>query len=93
MNVSSVVCQISWCEGERQWTEARYASYDDALKHLRCLFEKLSEDENHADVIWRNEDKTCFSCTCTLFKYDNVKTYEIESETIEVLDTFDENDV
>ena len=93
INVSSVVCKISWCEGEQQWTEARYASYDDALKHLRCLFEKLSEDENHADVVWRNEDKTRFSCKYTLFKYDNVKTYEIESETIEVLDTFDENDV
>lgn len=85
--VYSVRCTRSWCEGEETFVEARYASLEEAKKHLNHLFEKLSKSEEYSDVRWNSFGG--FNCQYGLFKYDNTETFEIDEEEIEIKEKFD----
>lgn len=84
-----IVCNRVWDEGEDCTTYDRYNSLDEAKKHLNYLFKKFSEDNDHADVKWKDSGDS-FTAKYKLFKYRNVETYEIIEEDIEVKDKFDE---
>lgn len=84
----SVTCHSEWDEGEDDYTLANYTSEPEARKHLEHLFKKFSESKEYSNVKWNS----CggFTCKYNLFKYDNIETYGICENVIEVKDKFED---
>ena len=89
--VYSVRCTRIWCEGEDTFVVVRYASLEEAKKHLNHLFEELSKSDKYSDVKWNSYGG--FDCKYNLFKYDNTETYEVDEEEIEIKEKFTEENV
>ena len=84
----SVTCHSEWDGGEDDYTLANYTSEPEARKHLEHLFKKFSESKEYSNVKWNS----CggFTCKYNLFKYDNIETYGICENVIEVKDKFED---